>query len=63
MPATALAAPTLSQLRAWNTEHLESAATQWERTADTWEHAFTAIHRETPTPAAPRGAARAPTRR
>ena len=50
MPATALAAPTLSQLRAWNTEHLESAATQWERTADTWEHAFTAIHRETPTP-------------
>ena len=47
MPATALAVPTLSQIQAWSSDHLESAATQWERTADTWEHA---VHRETPTP-------------
>ena len=50
MPATALAVPTLSQIQAWSSDHLESAATQWERTADTWEHAFAAVHRETPTP-------------
>jgi hypothetical protein len=50
MPATAPAPPTLSQIHAWSTDHLESAAAHWETTADTWEHAFTAIHRETPTP-------------
>lgn len=50
MAATAQAVPTLSQIQAWSTDHLEAAATQWQTTADTWEHAFTQIHREAPSP-------------
>jgi hypothetical protein len=46
MTAATAIAPSLSQIGAWSTDHLESAATQWTRAAETWEHAFTAIHRE-----------------
>ncbi len=31
---------TLSQIRAWSTEHLVDAASHWTRTADQWEDAF-----------------------
>jgi hypothetical protein len=50
MAAVTAAVPTLSQMQAWSTGHLESAANHWTQTAEDWEHAFTAIHRETPTP-------------
>lgn len=50
MAAVAAVAPTLSQIHAWRTGHLETAAAQWTQTADTWEDAFTKIHRETPYP-------------
>ncbi|WP_293039842.1 hypothetical protein [Mycobacterium sp.] len=33
-------AATLSQIRAWSTEHLTDAASHWNRTADQWEDAF-----------------------
>lgn len=36
--------PTLSQLRAWDTEHLINAATFWTQTADQWEDSFAQIH-------------------
>lgn len=32
--------PTLSQLQAWDTEHLVDAAHYWSRTADLWEDVF-----------------------
>lgn len=32
--------PTLSQIRAWDTEHLILAANHWSQTADQWEDAF-----------------------
>jgi hypothetical protein len=51
MAAVTAAVPTLSQIQAWSTDHLEAAASHWTQTADDWEHAFTVIHRETP----PRG--------
>lgn len=38
--------PTLSQIRAWSTDHLEAAATHWTQNATVWEDAFTKIHRE-----------------
>ena len=46
MTAAIATAPSLSKIEAWKTDHLESAALQWERTAGCWEQAFTAIHRE-----------------
>jgi hypothetical protein len=50
MPAVTAAVPTLSQIQAWSTDHLETAATHWTRTAHTWENAFTTIHLEAPYP-------------
>jgi hypothetical protein len=41
-----LPALTLSQLTAWDTEHLERAATAWTATADRWCDGFTAINSE-----------------
>lgn len=32
--------PTLSQIHAWDTEHLITAATYWNKTADRWEDVF-----------------------
>jgi|GEM_PF-1701788 len=50
MPAVTAAAPTLSQIQSWSTEHLETAAAHWTQTAQTWEDAFTRIHHEAPYP-------------
>lgn len=35
--------PTLSQLRAWDTDHLTNAAAYWTTTANGWEDAFTKV--------------------
>jgi hypothetical protein len=48
--AVTAAAPTLSQIQSWSTQHLETAASHWIQTAETWEDAFTRIHREAPYP-------------
>ena len=50
MAAVTAAVPSLSQIQGWSTEHLQTAATHWTQTAQTWEDAFTAIHREAPYP-------------
>ncbi len=44
--AAATAVPTLSQIQAWDTEHLEGTANHWTSAADTWEHSFTNVYRE-----------------
>lgn len=45
MPASSGAAtPTRSQIEAWETAHLEAAATHWTETAQAWEGHFTTIH-------------------
>ncbi|HET6731222.1 hypothetical protein [Mycobacterium sp.] len=49
MPAPSVM-PTLSQIRAWDTEHLRQAATFWSNTADNWEYAFDRVAREMPLP-------------
>lgn len=41
--------PTLSQLEAWDTEHLINAATYWTTTANQWEDAFTQIRNQSHT--------------
>lgn len=38
--------PTLSQIHAWDTEHLISAARNWAKTADQWEDAFLQIRNQ-----------------
>lgn len=38
--------PTLSQLRAWDTEHMISAADYWTDTANHWEDVFTQMRNE-----------------
>lgn len=50
MPVVTAAVPTLSQIQSWSTEHLDTAAAHWTQTAETWEDAFTSIHREAPYP-------------
>ncbi len=42
MPVTS-AVPSLSQITAWDVEHLGTAATSWSNTADLWEGAFDAV--------------------
>lgn len=46
MPATSRGTdtPTRSQIEAWETAHLETAATRWTETAQAWEAHFTTIH-------------------
>src|SRR4051812_46516555 len=34
---------TLSQIKAWDTDHLETAATHWTSTAGRWRDGFTAV--------------------
>ena len=41
--------PTLSQLQAWDTEHLINAANHWTTTADHWEDAFTQMRNQAQT--------------
>jgi hypothetical protein len=50
MPAAIATLPTLSLIHAWSTEHLQTAATGWSHTAQTWEQAFTTVHREAANP-------------
>ncbi|OBA57317.1 hypothetical protein A5647_24190 [Mycobacterium sp. 1100029.7] len=42
-------APTLSQLQAWQTDHLINAATYWTTTADRWEDTFTQVRNQATT--------------
>jgi len=44
------AIPSLSQVKAWEVEHLSQAATYWNNTADHWEDAFDRVAREMSTP-------------
>ncbi|VBA58876.1 hypothetical protein LAUMK41_03180 [Mycobacterium attenuatum] len=41
--------PTLSQLQAWDTEHLVDAAHYWSRTADLWEDVFLQVRNQSHT--------------
>jgi hypothetical protein len=47
--ATALV-PGLSQIDAWDSEHLSGAATFWTTAAQTWDDAFTTVYRDAPFP-------------
>jgi hypothetical protein len=49
MPA-ASPIPTLSQIEAWDVEHLLEAATHWDKTANRWEEAFTQVFEGTKSP-------------
>jgi hypothetical protein len=42
--------PSLSQIRAWDTEHLRDAATAWRRTADQWQESFRQLASHMPAP-------------
>ena len=44
------AAPRLSQIQAWETEHLEAAAAHWETRAQVWMDSTDAVHREVTSP-------------
>lgn len=52
MPAASstLATPSLSQIVAWDVEHLESAADNWSDAAQAWDDAFSAVFREAVSP-------------
>jgi hypothetical protein len=39
------APPSLSQLQAWPTDHLDAAAASWTATAQSWDDAFTSAYR------------------
>lgn len=41
-----MAAATLSQIRAWSTQHLTDAAAYWTQTADKWEDTFLTMRNE-----------------
>ncbi|HZN78690.1 MAG TPA: hypothetical protein VFC01_03225 [Mycobacterium sp.] len=42
--------PSLSQIRAWDTEHLVDAATTWRTTADHWHGSFSQVASHMPAP-------------
>lgn len=42
--------PSLSQLQAWETDHLCRAATHWSNTADDWQNSFDRVAREMASP-------------
>jgi len=42
--------PKLSQVRNWDTEHLEAAADHWTKTATVWEDCFTQYATQVHTP-------------
>ncbi|WP_373145966.1 hypothetical protein [Mycobacterium marinum] len=44
--ATVTAVPTLSAIQAWDTTHLDAAATDWSQRAWQWENAFNAVYEE-----------------
>lgn len=45
-----MAAPSLSEIQAWDVTHLENAARDWTATAEHWESSFTSIHRASVSP-------------
>jgi hypothetical protein len=49
MAATSLV-PSLSQIRAWDTEHLVDAAATWRTTADQWQESFSQVASHMPAP-------------
>jgi hypothetical protein len=42
--------PSLSQIRAWDTEHLVDASTTWRTTADQWQESFSRVASHMPAP-------------
>ncbi|MCX2929238.1 hypothetical protein ORI20_03050 [Mycobacterium sp. CVI_P3] len=46
----ATGAPTLAQVRGWDTDHLTSAATHWTQVATVWEDNFTQLSQQIGTP-------------
>lgn len=42
--------PSLSQIRAWDTDHLVDAATTWRTTADHWQESFSLVASNMPAP-------------
>jgi hypothetical protein len=42
--------PSLSEIQAWPTGHLETADTYWTTTANTWDDSFTAVYQQAPCP-------------
>src|SRR5262245_6058649 len=42
--------PSLSQIRAWDTDHLVDAATAWRTTADQWQESFSQVASHMPAP-------------
>lgn len=50
MPAVASRIPTLSDVRAWDIEHLTAAADFWTKTATVWEDSFTELVRRMGSP-------------
>lgn len=46
-----LVLPTLSQIKAWDTEHLSQAATFWNTAAEMWESSFDQVAGEISAPA------------
>ncbi len=42
--------PSLSQIRAWDAEHLVDAATEWRATADQWQDSFSQVASHMPAP-------------
>lgn len=49
-PVTSPAPPTLSQIRAWDTDHLRAAADYWAWGAEHWETVFTAAYESSARP-------------
>lgn len=48
-----MAAATLSQIRAWSTQHLTDAAGYWSKTADQWEDTFLTMRNQSRSLASP----------
>ena len=48
--AAASPVPSLSQIRAWDTDHLVDAATTWRATADQWQESFSQVVSHMPAP-------------
>ena len=48
--AAASSVPSLSQIRAWDTDHLLDAAATWRATADQWQESFSQVAGHMPAP-------------
>jgi hypothetical protein len=47
---SAVELPTLTEIRNWDTSHLDAAARQWESTAEGWESSFAVAYQEAASP-------------